>query len=265
MNRKTNRILKATAGLLVLVLGAGVVMTAQTAQAEEPGIEEGLEQLAADLAKAQSVIGYAMTAYSLLQRLNGEPSELERATTEIIDAVHAAKTELLDHIDDNDAAKVNGCKDSALTDVENLAHMTDAQLDGYANRAIDCVNQAKNLIDSIASPRAINEVSLAMNTVAPLALIAKTRLGHSTRFLTANIRAGNGDTIRRLQPKCVLWTDEESGQALYHNVLCTSFNGTKKARTVVAAYGPIKDYTAEIDFVMRSTSYELSKTLLTMM
>jgi len=251
MKRTVIRILRAAA-VLLLVPATGVVVDAGAARAA------GLTPK--QIADAQKVIGFAVSAYDLAELAGLVPSELERATTRIINAVNAAKTELLNEIDELTAAEVDACKDSALTDAENLARMTPTQLDNFATRAVDCVNRAVNFINALDSQRAVNQVSFAMNTVAPLALIARARLGLGSDFLRANVRAGNEATMWRLAPNCVNWIDEESGRPLYWNVVCTSFNGTTGSRTSVY---PFTDYTPQIDAAMRNTSYELSKTLLT--
>jgi len=250
MKRTAIRLSKAAAVLLLVVPVAGVITNA------------GATQVPNQIADAQKVIGFAVSAYELAAILNLVPSEIEQATAKIIDAVNAAKTELLNEIDEITAAEIDACKDSALSDVENLPRMTSSQLDTYASRAVDCVNRAANLINTLDSQRAVDQVSFAMNTVAPLALIARARLGLSSDFLRANVRAANEATMGRLEPNCVTWTDEESGRILYWNVQCTAFNGTTASRTSV--FGPIADHSPQVDAAMRNTSYELSKTLLNM-
>jgi len=249
MKRSAKKLLLASAALLLTVPVAGVVTTANATVVDE-------------VADAQKVIGFAVSAYELAVILDLVPSEVEQATAKIINAVNAAKTELLNEIDEITAAEIDACKDSALSDVENLPHMTAGQLDTYASRAVDCVNRAVNLINSLDSPRAVNQVSFAMNTVAPLALVARARLGLTSGFLKSNVRAANEATMSRLAPNCIFWTDEESGRILYWNVQCTAFNGTKASHTSV--FGPINDHTPQIDAAMRNTSYALSKTLLAM-
>lgn len=252
MARMTVKIFSVAAMLLLMPV-AGVIMN--------PGGARAAGLTPKEIETAQKIIGYAINVYNLAQRINGAPSELERATAEIINAVKAAKTELLNEIDEITAAEVDACKDSALSDVENLPTMTATQLDSYATRALDCVNKAVNFINTLSSKRAVDQVSFAMNTVAPLALIARARLGLKSEFLNANVRAGNEATMRRLVPNCVTWTDEESGRILYWNVSCTAFNGTTSSLTQVY---PITDYSAQVNAAMRNTSYELAKKLLAM-
>jgi hypothetical protein len=251
MKRTAARVVTAAAALL-MVPASGVALGPDAATAAVLTPQQ--------IAKAQKVIGYVFSAYDLAQRVNGVPSELERATTQIITAVDAARTELLEEIDELTAAEVDACRDSALTDVENLPRMTDTQLDGFATRAVDCVNRAVNFIDTLDSPTAVDQVSFAMNTVGPLALIARARLGQTSEFLTARIRAGNLATVRRLEPVCQDWIDEENGRPLFWNVECTAFNGVRAVDQSVN--GPVTDVPALARTAARHTSHELSRLLL---
>ncbi|HEU5111210.1 MAG TPA: hypothetical protein VFT95_21930 [Micromonosporaceae bacterium] len=54
---------------------------------------------------------FAVSAYELAEILDLVPSEIDQVTAKIIDSVNAAKTELLNEIDEITAAEIDACRD----------------------------------------------------------------------------------------------------------------------------------------------------------
>ena len=237
-----------SAATVVLVAAGGVVGVGRPAQAVDPGT-------------VVKIATYAYQAYGVLERLNGAPTELQQATTAIINAVNQAKAAIVNEIDAVAAASVESCKDSALADVENLPTMTSTALESYASNATNCVTLAKNFIDTFGDLNVVNEVGFALNTVAPLALIARARQGSTSSVLKQQIIAANQSVVTRLTPHCTSVRLMDHGGPFW-SLACVAFNGFRSDSTVSQA--PL-EFTALTSVVTRSTAYEESYGLLPML
>jgi hypothetical protein len=237
-----------SAATVVLVAAGGVVGVSGPAQAIDPGT-------IATIATA------AYQTYSALEHFNGAPDDLQQATAAIIDAVNQARAAIVNEIDAVAAANVESCKDSALADVENLPAMSSTALESYASNATNCVTLAKNFIDTFGDLNVVNEVGFALNTVAPLALIARDRQGSTSVVLKQQIIAANQSIVSRLVPHCTSVRFVDHGGPFW-NTSCTAFNGTSAKSVVFQA--PL-DFTALTSVVTRSTAYDESFGLLPML
>jgi hypothetical protein len=246
----SRRLVSATAVVLLSTVGA--FAGGSPARADNLDLDFG------DASTAVTVIKTAYQIYAAAEHFNGAPTELEVATAQIITAVNKARDELLSEIDKGFASEVNTCRDSVLSDVENLPTMTPTYLEGYAMRATECVNKAKNLIHDLSVPAVVNQVSFALNIVGPIALIARARLGLKSTVLMQNIIDGNQATMAKLEPRCEFDHIDERGFELYE-VMCTSFTGETQFGTT--NLWPI-DYSVYNYRLMRNTSYGESLQLL---
>lgn len=160
------------------------------------------------------------------------------ATTAIIGAINAAKTEILNHIDLVAAADVQACAEAAVIDVEDIQSMSRDTVEAFARDATNCVTRAKSLITlSQTSVAAVDQLGFAVNSVGPIALLARAHASFSTTSLMSALVATNNTLIPKLTPQpgpvvpaghCFASAntgDAEPGDLLEYIIRCTSYNG----------------------------------------
>lgn len=208
------------------------------------------------------------TAYNLYNKYFVNQLTLDQATAQIVDAINAARDGIIAHIDALETAAVVDCTRSAVNDLVDLPTMSPDVAQAYARDATDCVIRARDRVPLLGVP-AVNEIGFALNTVGPIALIARAKAGFSTAGLKTILVDGNNGLLGRLMPSCrsqYLWGDAEPGGRFVEvQLTCTAFNGTVGYDGVTVDRRkptPPFDYTYAKEQAMVGTSFPVAQRVL---
>ena len=189
MKRALIRVLTAAAVAAALVVGSTVPANAQSAK---PNVDVG------------TVVAVIKQIYSIYQQFLGGGSglTLPQAVQQIEAQIDAARTAIINEIDLVAAANVQSCAQSAVVNFQDINALSPDNLQVYALAMTDCVTQANSLLGAVTDKAAIDEIGFAMNTVGPLALIARLKAGLTTPALKSVLVAGDNTLISSLLPTC---------------------------------------------------------------
>jgi hypothetical protein len=199
------------------------------------------------------------TAYDVYNKFFGHQLTLEQATAQIINAVNAAKAEILAHIDALAAGQVHGCARAAVIDLLDIGRLTPGEAQNFARDATACVTLAQADIN-VLTGSALDQVGFALNTVGPIALFARTYSGLTTPELTSTLVSANTNLVARLKPSCIAqwhWADA-TPQVVEVELFCDAYNGRQGIDFVLwhrKRPNPPIDYTGAIHDAMVGTSY----------
>lgn len=220
----------------------------------------------------QAVIEAVVGAYKTYQELTADSLTLEQATSRIISAINAAKTEIMAHNDRLAAAEVRACADSAIINIVDLQALTIDSRQIFAQNATECVTKANALLSVVAAPAQIDELGFALNAVGPIALVARASANLSTGALQQALINANNTTISRLIPttSCratILNGDSPPSWPKEVDLSCTAYNGEVGSDTIVCRCLPGRprpefDYTRARAKAMRSTSFAVANAVL---
>jgi len=177
---------------------------------------------------AAAVVAAVQQAYSAYKMFAGGQLTLDDATTRIVDAIQTAKNDLVAHIDLIATVPIRACARSAVIDLVDIRALRPDALQTFARGATDCADQAKFLIETTDAPAAIDQVGFALNSVGPVALLARAYAGLGTALLKSDVIAANQTLMAKLAPACraiPLTGDREPGRPLEYELICTAYNG----------------------------------------
>lgn len=213
-----------------------------------------------------TIVGAAMKAYDVYQKLAGGALTLEDATSKIIDAVNAAKTDIMRHTDRLATAEVRACTTSAVINVADIGALSPDGRQLFALNATDCVTLAQSLLSTVSGSASVDELGFAVNVVGPIALLARTSAGLMTGGLRSSLISADNTVLTRLKPSCIdtpLWGDAEPGGPVEVQITCTAYNGARGYDWVVLRIKkgqplPAIDHTSAITDAVASTSYPVA-------
>jgi hypothetical protein len=213
-----------------------------------------------------TIVGAAMKAYEAYQKLAGGALTLDDATTKIINAVNAAKTDIMRHTDRLATAEVRACTTSAVINVADIAALSPDGRQLFALNATDCVTLAQSLLSTVSSLAAVDELGFAVNVVGPISLLARTSAGLMTGGLRSSLISADNTVLARLKPSChdtPLWGDAGPGQPVEVQIVCTAYNGDRGYDSVVLRIKrgqplPPIDHTSASNDAVAATSYPLA-------
>ena len=145
-----------------------------------------------------TVVGVIEAVYSLYQKFFSGGSGLEQAVAQINAQIQSAKTAIIDEMDLIAAANVKACAESAVINFADIDALTPDNLQAFALDTTSCVTLANSLLGAVTDKAAIDEIGFAMNTVGPLALMARAKAGPTTPALKAVLVAGDNTLIASL-------------------------------------------------------------------
>jgi len=241
------------------VLGVAFAMT---------GSLDARADLGDDAAKFAKYAGYVNTAYSLYQRFLGNALTLDEAVGQIQASIIQAEAEIKAHIEAMAAGEVKRCTRTVVADAQDASRWRPDPAQNFASYATDCVSAALSLMEPASDKFAIDSIGVALNVVAPLALVARQVAGFQTKALNDLITQAYRLNISKLLPAChdtPLRGDSGPGLPLEILVQCVAFNGNTAADsyTVNCPVCPTPiDRVAIQGDAMRNTSYVLSKAAL---
>lgn len=194
---------------------------------------------------------------------------LQRATEKAIAAINAAKAEIIQHSDRLAAADVRTCVDSAVVNVADLANFTEDARRVFATNATECVTRASSLLQVVTTTAQYDELGFALNTVGPIALLARASSGLGTTALRdALVNANNALTARMTASTSCgaqrLDGDSPPGGVISYRLTCTAHNGETGSTIVDCGCGrpPVFPYTKARDIALRSTSHAVAKAVM---
>jgi hypothetical protein len=109
---------------------------------------------------------------------------------------------------------------------------------------------AQALLGALTDKAAIDEVGFAMNTVGPLALMARLKAGLTTPALKAVLVAGENSLISLLLPTCTRTNEGDPGHPFFSWV-CDAYNG---------AEGDVPNTLLSENEAMANTSWVIAQT-----
>jgi hypothetical protein len=175
-----------------------------------------------------AVLTAAKAAYDAYAKLSGNQLSLEEATQRVLDAIAAAKTDILSQIDQVAAADVQTCARAAVIDLADIRVLTPDNLQSFARETTECAILGQQYIGVLADRGALDQVGFSMNVVGPIALLVRAAAHLSTDTLASDLRDANATLIERLAPYCrakPLWGDAEPGGPVEVQLSCTAYNG----------------------------------------
>jgi hypothetical protein len=220
---------------------------------------------------AETVAGVAKVAYEAYKRFGSGELTLSSATTQIINAVNQAKTEIIAHIDLMASSTVKGCTKSAVIDLADIKRMSRDTVEDFARDTTSCAATAETLIADAKDRAVVDQLGFLVNTVGPIALFARAYARFSTTSLRPVLASANERLLSRLAPSCratPLFGDAEAGAPVEVILSCTAFNGTVgRDRTLVRGLRrgqplPTFNFSKARTLAMRATSYPIAVAVL---
>jgi hypothetical protein len=177
-----------------------------------------------------TVIAVVKQVYSLYQQFagGGGGPTLAQAIQQITAAIQSSQTAIINQINQVATASVRACATSAVINFADINALSPDNLQGFALQTTDCVTQAKSLIDVVTADKvATDQLGLAMNTVGPLALMARTKAGLTTPALKTVLVSGENTLITALLPTCHREdaSGGEPGVPHVYEWICVAYNG----------------------------------------
>ena len=213
MRRSLIRVVTAVTMAAALAVGSTVPASAQTAK---PNVDVG------------TVVAVVKQIYSIYQQFLGGSNgmTLPQAVQQIEAQITAARTAIIDEIDLVAAANVQACAQSAVINFQDINALSPDNLQAYALAMTDCVTQANSLLGAVTDKAAIDEIGFAMNTVGPLALMARIKAGLTTPALKSVLVAGDNTLITSLLPTCRRMNEGDPDHPFYMWD-CIAYNGNE--------------------------------------
>jgi hypothetical protein len=175
------------------------------------------------------VVGVIQQVYSLYQKFlaGGGGLTLDQAVQQIEAAIKQSQTAIINEIDLVAAANVRSCAASAVINFADINALSPDNLQAFALTTTSCVTDADSLLGAVSDKAATDQIGFALNTVGPLALMARLKAGLTTPALKATLVAGENTLITALLPVCdqVDATGGEPGAGHFFLWDCTAYNG----------------------------------------
>jgi hypothetical protein len=170
------------------------------------------------------IIAVVQQAYSLYRSLTQHSISMQEATSQMLAAINSARTEIIAHVDAVAAAEVRACAQSAIIDFADFEAFTPDNQQALARDATSCVTLAQSLLSVVSDKAAVNELGFAMDSVGPIALVARTRSGLSNGSLLSLLTTGNQALTTRLYPSC----RQHYEARVFDHWRCVAFNGDSR-------------------------------------
>lgn len=157
---------------------------------------------AVDIGTITAVINASRAAYGLWKDFTGGGKELEAAVAQITAEIEKAKTAILSHVDLLAAAEARACARHAVVELADIDTFDQVTMRTWAQQVTACVTLIDSLAATVGDQAAIDQLGFALNSVGPIALVARARAGFSTTALTAVLLSGNTTVANRIDPPC---------------------------------------------------------------
>jgi hypothetical protein len=176
---------------------------------------------------AQAAGGQLAPVINVIQEAFAEISgagSIASAFQQISAQIQQVQASIINEVDNVAVANVQACTAASVDNFSNINLLTPANLQLFAENAVQCVALAEATINGVSSPAAIDAAGFAMNSVGPIAIVSSEMAGFSVSGLDGTLIAGENSLISLLTPPCTKDFVEgtNSGFFLW---LCTAYNG----------------------------------------
>jgi hypothetical protein len=176
-----------------------------------------------------TVITTVQKIYGIYKSFLGGGNSAQVATQQIIDAINQSRDAVISQIDAVAAADVKACAQSAVINFADFNALNPTNQQAFALDATSCVTRADSLISAVSDKAAKDQLGFAVNTVGPIALIARARTGLTNGGLTSVLKEANQTVLNQLIPTCDQFYVTEPGAPGQYQIYCTAYNGDKGA------------------------------------
>jgi hypothetical protein len=176
--------------------------------------------------EVEQVLEAIKTVYALYQQFQDQEITLEQATTDI-NAVNAAKTEILAHIDAIAAAQAKACAKGLIIKYESGEDLTKDNQQLLALDSIDCLVEIESVMAELDEHAAVDTLGFALNALGPVALLvqAHAEFDDTIAGILDLVASGNQTVIETLVPKCQQYTIKGDAKPPEIQIRCTAYNG----------------------------------------
>lgn len=224
---------------------------------------------ALDVAQLVEIAKGAYQAYKLFSEKR--ELTLDQATTRIINAVNNARDDTIARINNLQVSDVKACANSAIVGVVDIPRMTLTAKQQFAASSLDCVSKNVQALQDQTDKARVDQLGFALNTVGPIALLARMQSNLTTPALQSLITQGNNLVVSTLAPVCRIETQVELDargkpipDAAQHTITCEVYPGH---RGVDSAEGRIPpgglDTSRARTLAARNTSHPIAVASLT--
>ncbi|MFJ4429227.1 tectonin domain-containing protein [Streptomyces bobili] len=212
-----------------------------------------------DVEKYATYAGYVGKAYSAYQLFFGHQLTLQQATDQLQASIEASRDVILAEIGQIPENDVRACTRAAVIELGDIENKSPDSLQAFAVSATECVTKAQSHVEGLSSLPNVDGIGFALNTVGPIALVARSRAGFSTTLLRETLVDTNNRLIERLNPSCNPIPIPEHPITEYW-LRCVAYNGDigqvkKKFITNPGTSLPFEAYAVPRATAMARTSY----------
>lgn len=201
----------------------------------------------------------AKAGYELYQAWRNDGNSLEQATSDILQAIASARTDILNHMDALAAAEARACARAGVIDFENIESMDLITKQVFALDLTYCLALLHDLIADLLDQSAVDELGFALHITGPLALLLYAHLAYKDQGLRHELINATASLDEALAPRCQQMRVCERGVPLCEfQVRCTAYNGDTGWSSAI---GRRPDTAAAIRQALRNTSAAISPEL----
>ena len=215
---------------------------------------------------ATKVINFANSAFSLIKNLVGGGMSIEAATQQILASITEARGAILTQLDRLAAAEARACATAAVIEFADIEHFTTDVLQGFAQEATRCVTTVDSLLGVVTDKGATDVLGFALNTVGPVAQVARARAGFGTAALNPVLAHGNTTLIPKIITDSDCWPEvevDDNPRHVYPTYLrCRAYNGEVGEEFRIMAIVPKYNYATAMDRATVHTSRAIAKAVL---
>lgn len=173
------------------------------------------------------VVSALKTAYWAYDNFIAGGLTLEQATDQTLSAIDAAKTEILNHMDELATADKVACVRHVLIGFGDIEWLSFDSRQALASDAVACLAEIESLLDAVQSKEAVDTLGFALNALGPVALLARAHADLPESVAVSDmIINSNWTVIARLHPRCYSTTlsRDSSGSFTELMVRCIAYN-----------------------------------------
>jgi hypothetical protein len=178
----------------------------------------------------KAAVPYVQIAVAVASALfSGGGGDLERAKREIIDAINAARQEIIGQIDTIASAEVRACTDAATTKMLLIDQLDPFSLSLFVNDAVNCATLSSAYFDAVQTPAAADTIGKLTGTIYSIAMVGFTKLGFPTvDLLDRLIRSYEAVVVKLTPTNCAkINANGDQPRTIEQYWSCTAYNGDR--------------------------------------
>ncbi|MGC9669476.1 hypothetical protein ACNTMW_23350 [Planosporangium sp. 12N6] len=163
--------------------------------------------------------------------------ELNAAVQQVVGAVGAAKTEILNHIDAIASAEVQSCARHHAIEFTDINNMNAAVLQSWAQDATACATKATSYVTAVQSAKAAGDIGFLLGEIYAIAVAARTKAGlvNGIDYLIRDQVRAYDVVVTKTAPQCktIWYTWGDPVYTWYSEVTytCTAYDGERVGAT----------------------------------